>query len=192
MKKSNRKIVCGILILLLSTLYSNGQEVKIVDSTTHKHINNIIPRLGIGMSRHFISEFGIAYMLSNFTEHKYFGLNTNNLICYFSFETMTPYKKPIIYGYKIGIETINFGHLTSAGAIEIGYYQKDTLSSFVIMPKIGIPLINGSLSYGIVFYFNPDMKQEIGKHRITLTYCFNRKSNRAFYSILDKYRKKTD
>jgi hypothetical protein len=179
-----------IFLLMFSSLHSKAQIVKTTDSTIHKKVSNIIPRIGIGMSRHFISEFGIAYMNSNFYDHKDFGLNTNNLIYYLSFEVMTPYKKPVIYGYKIGIETINIGHVTSAGALEICYFKKDSLSSVVIFPKIGIPLINGSLSYGIGFYFNADMKKEIGKHRITLTYCLNRKSNKVLYSYLDRHRKK--
>jgi hypothetical protein len=179
-----------IFIFLFCSPHSKAQIVKTTDSTLHKKIRNIIPRIGIGMSRHFLSEFGIAYMSSNFYEHKDFGLNTNLLIYYLSLEVMTPYKRPITYGYKIGIETINIGHVTSAGGIEVGYFKKDTVSSVVIFPKIGIPLINGSLSYGIGFYFNADMKKEIGKHRITLTYCFNRKSNKVLYSLLDSQRKK--
>lgn len=168
-----------------------GQTIMNVDSTTRKHVNNIIPRLGFGMSRHFISEYGIAYMRSNFTDHKDLGLNTNNTIYYVSFETMTPYKKPMVFGYKVGFETINIGHITSAGGIEMGYFQKDTLSSLVITPRIGIPLINGALAYGIRLYFNPDMRREIGRHSVTLTYCFNSKSDKAFRSLLAKHKIKT-
>ena len=190
-KLSKMKNLFCILILLVSYFYCNGQPKEIVESTTHIHINNLIPRLGIGISRHFISEFGIAYMRSNFSEHKNLGLNTNNTIYYLSFETMTPYKKPIVNGYKIGFETINIGHVTSAGGIECGYYIKDTLSSFVVTPRVGIPLINGTLAYGIKLYSNPAMRKEIGRHSITLTYCFNRKSNKGFRSMLDKHRKKS-
>ncbi len=75
-------------------------------------------------------------MRSNLIDHRYFGLNTNNLIYYFSLETMTPYIKPIVYGYKIEIETQNVGHVTYAGGIEFGYYQKDTISNFVITTKL--------------------------------------------------------
>jgi hypothetical protein len=50
--------------------------------------------------------------------------------------------------------------------------------------------MNGSLAYGIGLYFNPDMRKEIGRHRITLTYCFNRKSDKAFNSILSKQKNK--
>jgi hypothetical protein len=191
-KENKMKYMFNILILLLSNYYCSGQATNLVDSTTHKHINNIIPRLGIGVSRHLISEFGIAYMQSNFTDNKHLGLNTNNIIYYLSFETMTPYKKPMVYGYKIGVETINIGHITSAGGIEFGYYQKDTVSSVVITPRIGIPLINGTLAYGIRLYFDPEMRREIGRHSITLTYYFNRKSDKAFHSLLDKYIKKSE
>jgi hypothetical protein len=179
-----------LMFILLNSLNSNAQTENINDSTTYKKVRNIIPRIGIGMSRHFITEVGIAYMRSNFTDHKDLGLNTNNIIYYFSFETMTPYKKPMVYGYKIGVETINIGHVTSAGGMEFGYYQKDTVSSFVITPRIGIPLINGTLAYGIRLYFNSEMRREIGRHSITLTYCFNRKSDKALHSMMDKHRKK--
>ncbi len=185
-----KRILYGVLILLLSTLYSKGQETNNIDSNVHKRVHNIIPRPGIGMSRHFISEFGIAYMRSSFTDHKSFGVNTSNLIFYLSVETMTPYKKPFVFGYKIGIESINVGHVTSAAGIEMGYYQRDTLSGFVITPKIGIPLVNGSLAYGMGFYVNPAMKKEIGKHRVSLTYCFNRKSDKVLHAMLNRQRKR--
>jgi len=186
-----QKILCCVLILLSSTLYSKGQGTKTPDSTIHQRINNIVPRLGIGASRHFITEFGIAFMRSSFTDHKHFGLNTNNLIVYLGFETMTPYKKPMIYGYKIGIERVAVGHVTGSTGIEMGYFQKDTLSSFVITPKFGIPLVNGSLAYGLSFFTDAVMRKEIGKHRISLTYCFNRKSDKAFDAMQAKRRKKT-
>jgi hypothetical protein len=114
MKLGNLKYL-SLFFLLLCNLNSKAQNENIIDNTKHKKVSKIIPRIGIGMGRHFISEFGIAYMRSNFTDHNDFGLNTNNLIYYFSFETLIPYKKPFIYGYKIGIETIHFGHVTSAG-----------------------------------------------------------------------------
>jgi hypothetical protein len=186
-----QKMLYCVLILLSSTLYSKGQGTKTPDSTIHQRINNIVPRLAIGASRHFITEFGIAFMRSNFTDHEHFGLNVSNLIVYLGFETMTPYKQPFIYGYKIGIERVSGGHVTGAIGIETGYFQKDTLSSFVITPKFGIPLINGSLSYGFSFFTEPGMRKEIGRHRVSLTYCFNRKSDRAFDALLAKRKKKT-
>lgn len=189
-KLNTLKRLFGILILLVSNYYCTGQTLKSVDSTRHIHVNNIIPRLGLGMSRHVISEFGIAYMRSNFTDHKNLGLNTNNTIYYLSVETMTPYRTPIVYGYKLGVETIHIGHVTSAAGIEFGEYHKDSVSSFVLTPRIGIPLINGTLAYGIRLFFNPDMRREIGRHSISLTYCFNRRSNKAFHSLLDKYKNK--
>ncbi len=182
-----RTFYCVFLLLLLN-LFSKGQEIKVVDSIVHKHVHNIIPRLGIGMSRHFISEIGIAYMRSNFSDIKKLGLNTNNMIYYASFEILTPYKMPIVYGYKVGFETINIGHVTSAGGIEIAYYFKDTNSSLAIIPKIGLPLINGSLSYGFSMFIEPSMRKEVGRHRIALTYAFNRKSDKALHSMLSKNR----
>lgn len=184
------KILYPVSILLLLPLCSKGQDLKVTDNAKYKRINNIVPRLGIGMSRHFMSEFGIAYMRSNFIDHEKSGLNTRNIIYYIGFETMTPYKKPLIYGYKIGIESVNFGHITSAGGIEMGYFKKDTISSIIITPKIGFPLLNGSLAYGIGLYFNREMRKEIGRHRISLTYCFNRKSNKAFNSMLNEQKKR--
>ncbi len=182
------KTVC-IVYLLLCQLNLKAQEVKDTVITQNIKVSNIVPRIGIGASRHFISEFGMAYMRSNFTEEKDLGLNANNFIYYIGFETMTPYKKPIIHGYKIGVEMVSVGHVTSALGIEIAFYKKDTLSGLALFPKIGIPLINGSLSYGIGLYFNAEVRKEIGRHRITLTYCFNRKSDRKLNSMLSNHEK---
>lgn len=137
MKRIKNKLIF-ISILLFCSLNLEAQNEINNKVLNRKRVNNIIPRLGIGMSRHFITEFGIAFMQSNFINHKDLGLNTNNIIGYFSFETMTPFKKPLVKGYKIGI------------------------------------------------YFNPDMRKEIGRHRINLTYCFNRKSDRALSSMLSE------
>lgn len=189
MKHENVKYI-AVFFLLSCTFNLSAQDSTQVDSTNHKRVNNIIPRFGIGVSKHFLSEFGIAYMRSHFINDKDLGLNVNNAIYYISFETMAPYTKPIIYGYKIGAELISIGHVTSAFGIEAGYFQKDVVSSFVIIPKLGIPLLNGSLSYGLGLYFNQDMRKEIGKHRIALTYCFNRKSDKAFNSWLVKHEKR--
>jgi hypothetical protein len=119
--KIDSKKYFNLFLFLLFSFNLNAQAENNIDSTKYKKVSNLIPRIGIGMSRHFISEFGIAYMRSNFTDHKDFGLNVNNLIYYCSFETMTSYKKPLTYGYKIGVETINIGHVRSAGGIEMGY-----------------------------------------------------------------------
>lgn len=188
MKIGKLSILC-IVPLLLCQLNSRAQEEKDTTITQNVKVSNIVPRIGIGASRHFISEFGVAYMRSNFTNEKDLGLNANNFIYYIGIETMTPYKKPIMHGYKIGVEMVNIGHVTSACGIEMAYYKKDTLSGWVVFPKVGIPLINGSLSYGIGLYFNSEVRKETGRHRITLTYCFNRKSDKKLNSMLSKHEK---
>lgn len=170
----------SLFIFLLIGINAFAQTADMHDSTKYSRVRNVVPRVGIGVSRHFISEVGIAYMRSNFVNHKELGLNTANFIYYASIETMSPYKKPFVLGYKIGTEMIFIGHVTSACVLELAFYQKDSLSSLAFIPKLGLPLMNGSLSYGIVMYFNPEMRKEIGRHRISLTYCFNRKSDIAF------------
>ncbi len=188
MKIEKLKIVC-IVLLLLCHFNLKAQEEKDTVITENIKVSNIVPRIGIGASRHFISEFGIAYMRSNFTNEKDLGLNANNFIYYIGFEAMAPYKKPVMHGYKIGVEMVSVGHVTSAFGIEMTYYKKDTLSGLALFPKLGIPLINGSLSYGIGLYFNSEVRKEIGRHRITLTYCFNRKSDKKLDYMILKHKK---
>lgn len=169
------------IISFLISFSSNASAQMKMDSINENQTNvrAVVPRLGIGVSRHFITEAGFAFATSRFTNHEQFGLNSIINIYYLSFELMTPYTKPLIYGPKIGAEFINVGHVTSAFGIEAAYYTKDTLTSFSIIPKMGIPLINGSLSYGFCFYTNSDMRKEIGRNRLTLTYSFNKKSDNA-------------
>jgi hypothetical protein len=179
------KLSKKVLLLLFCKLIvfnAIAQSPRTRDSVTLKHVNNLVPRLGLGMSRHFITEIGIAYMKSHFASSSN-SFNCNNIIYYLSLETLTPYKKPIVKAYKLGIESINFGHITSAGGVELGYYEKDTLNSLVLTPRIGIPLMNGTLAYGFSMYFNKDMRKEVGRHRISLSYCLNRKSNRVLKAM---------
>ncbi len=172
-------------VLCLLFLQTQAQESPIAQESTIKKCNALVPRFGIGVSRHFITEAGFGIAHSKFVNDKQLGLNTTIQTIYLSYETMTPYKKPLVHGYKIGGEFIFIGHVTSAAGIEVAYYTKAEKSSMAIIPKIGIPLVNGSLSYGLGIYFNADMRKEIGRHRVSLTYSINKKSNK----ILDKFLK---
>lgn len=163
-----------------------AQENKNPSVIFFKKSNSIVPRFGIGLSRHFITEVGFGFANSKFIHHKQLGLNTTVRNIYISYETMTPYKKPLINGYKVGLEYCFIGHVTSAGGIEIAYYTKSDSSSFALIPKIGLPLMYGSISYGFSMYFNPNMRKEIGRHRIILTYSLNRKSRKILNSFLNR------
>lgn len=161
------------------------------DSINHQHVNNVIPRFELGGSRHIITNVGLAFMRSDFFDSDRFGLNTNNIISYISLETMVPYKQPLLFGFKCGVETINIGHVTSAGGFEIAYYTKGVNSSVVLFPRIGFPLVNGMLAYGFGIFVTNDLKKDIGRHRITLSYCFNHKSDKKLSSMLSKYKSKS-
>ena len=99
---------------------------------------------------------------------------------------MTPYTNPIRYAYKAGVEMVTLGHVTGAGGFEMAYYKRDTLTSAALILKTGFPIVNGSLSYGFAMYTEAAMRKEVGRHRITLSYCFNRKSDRALQSMFRK------
>jgi hypothetical protein len=186
MRKENLKhfTVFALLFICINTMAQNESGN---DSTFFKKVRNIVPKVAIGMSRHFITEVGIAHMRSNFINHKNFGLNTKYVIYYAGLEIMTPYKKPLTYGYKAGVETMSFGHSIGGGGLEMIYYVKDTNTSVAIIPKIGLPLVNGMLSYGFTMFTNSSMRKEVGRHRVTLTYCFNRKSDKVLQDLWTKY-----
>lgn len=173
-----------VVVFLCCSSRLFGQE----DSSSVQHLNNLVSRFELGGSQHVITNVGIAFMRSNFVDSDHFGFNTNNIISYLSLETMVPYKQPLLVGCKWGIETINIGHVTSAGGFEIAFYKKGINSSVVLFPKIGFPLINGMLAYGFGIYVTNDLKKDIGRHRITLSYCFNHRSNKKLSSMLAKHK----
>jgi hypothetical protein len=152
----------------------------------HKTTQRIIPRFGIGFSKHVMAEVGLGYSVSNFSNHEKMGLNTAIRTIYASYEAVKPFSSTQINGYKLGAEINMIGHVTSSGAVELAYYERPGASSVALIPKIGIPLFVGSLTYGLSMHSNSEMRKEIGRHRLTLTVWLNRKNSKVLGEFLKK------
>jgi hypothetical protein len=161
-----------------------AQTIK--ENNKNKSIHRLIPRLGIGFSKHVIAELGLGYSVSNFSNHEKLGLITSIRTIYASYEAVKPFSSTEVNAYKFGAEINMIGHVTSSGAVEIAYYTKPGVSSVALIPKIGIPLFHGSLTYGLTMYSNSEMRKEIGKHRVTLIVWINRKNSKVLGELLRK------
>jgi hypothetical protein len=83
---------------------------------------------------------------------------------------------------------LSFGLVTGAGELVMICNVKDANPSLAIIPKIGLQMVNRTLSYKFAMFTNSSMRKEVGGHRVTLTYCFNRKSDKVLQSLLVEYR----
>jgi hypothetical protein len=92
-----------------------------------------------------------------------------------------------IIGPKIGWELSTvaptFGSFLGS---EFIYYTDFNKSSPCIMLKLGIPFNQMNVGYGYAFYFNDNLKNKIGKHRLTISYSLNRKAKREYNKLYDK------
>jgi hypothetical protein len=164
---------------------------RVVAQTTkedekNKSTQRIIPRFGIGFSKHVMAEVGFGYSVSNFSNHEKLGLNTAIRTIYASYEAVKPFSSTQINGYKVGAEINMIGHVTSSGGLELAYYERPGSASVALIPKIGIPLFIGSLTYGLSMQSNSEMRKEIGRHRLTLVVWINRKNSKVLGEFLKK------
>ena len=94
----------------------------------------------------------------------------------------------LIIGPKVGWElgVVGETHGSFFGAEFINYTDFESYSP-ALMLKIGLPMVWFNIGYGFTMYFEDTLKDKIGKHRITLSYTINRKTNRDFNRIQENY-----
>jgi len=110
------------IYLIQLLIFIGTNTIAQTSNLTDTLVRNVVPRLGIGCSRNFISEVGLSFVKSKFYNDKDLGFNTAISVFYVSVETMAPFNKPLIMGYKAGREFISIGLVTSAFGLEIAYY----------------------------------------------------------------------
>ena len=74
--------------------------------------------------------------------------------------------------------------------IEFVNYTDFNNYSPALMLKIGIPLRWLNIAYGYNMFFEKTLKNEIGKHRLMITYTINRKTEKKYKQMQDYWRNK--
>ena len=93
----------------------------------------------------------------------------------------------MIIGPKIGWElgVIGETHGSFLGVEFINYTDFEDYSP-ALMLKIGIPLMWLNIGYGYTIFFEGSLKDQIGKHRLTVSYTINREANKEYKKLQEK------
>jgi hypothetical protein len=151
-------------------------------SVTAQSLIRFAPRVGVGASRGLIVEGAAALWFCSYGN----GGRSNGI---FNTQIISPYcgaevnytlRRSPVYAWKIGLESISVGHVTSYGGAEYLRYTIDTVSCGALNIRTGLPLMYGALYLGYSFYGKKIIKQQVGSFRIGLTLGYDSKTSRIF------------
>jgi len=176
----------GLLFCVL--LYGQESNDSIYRST------RIVPRFGLNVQKGYGIEAGL--FLNKFYT-RFPRLPELRLLpyassgFYISSELSLRNFDRVIIGPKIGWELSVIGETYGSflGAEFINYTNFKDYSP-ALMLKIGIPLMWLNIGYGYTMFFENTLKENIGKHRITVTYTINRKANKEYNRIRKNLKKR--
>jgi hypothetical protein len=177
-----RKMIRRVLILTIGLVMCGltyGQEQN---DTTYSS-TRLVPRFAINGQKGYGFEAGL--FLNQF--HTRFPRHLGTLLpfsssgFFLSSELCLSDFDKLIIGPKIGWElgVIGETHGSFFGAEFINYTDFEDYSP-ALMLKIGFPLMWLNVGYGYTMFFENTLKDQIGKHRLTVSYTINRKANREY------------
>ena len=177
-------------LLLCTSLY--GQE----GNDTIYWSKRIVPRFGLNIQKEYSIECGV--FLNRF--HTRFPRNTNMGTLpysshgfYISSEFCLRNFDRTIIGPKLGWEmgVIGETHGNFLGIEFINYTNFEDYSPALVL-KIGIPLMWLNIGYGYAMFFENTLKEQIGKHRLSVTYTINIKANKEYRRIKNNLKERIE
>ena len=178
----------NILILTFGLMLSGliyGQE----QNDTTYNSTRLVPRFVLHLQKGYGIEVGLFLNQFNtrFPTHKGNFLPYSSLGFFLTSELRLRDFDNIIIGPKIGWElgVIGETHGSYFGAEFINYTDFEAYSP-ALMLKIGLPMRWFTIGYGYTMFFEDTLKDEIGKHRITVSYTLNLKANREYKRLQEK------
>jgi len=177
----NRVLTICLGLFFYITLYGQESNDTIYRST------RVVPRFGLNVQKGYGIECGLflnkfytrfpRYIEMGFLPYASSGFFISSELCLKNFDK-------IIIGPKLGWElgVIGETHGSFFGVEFINYTNFEDYSP-ALMLKIGIPLMWLNIGYGYTMFFENTLKEQIGKHRLTMTYTLNRKSNKEYKRI---------
>ena len=177
----NRVLTISLGLFFYVTLY--GQE----SNDTFYRSTRIVPRFGLNVQKGYGIECGLFLnkFYTRFPRHiEMGGLPYSSSGFFISSELCLKNFDKIIIGPKLGWELGVIGETYGSFlGIEFINYTNFEDYSPALMLKIGIPLMWLNIGYGYTMFFDNTLKEQIGKHRLTMTYTLNRKSHKEYKRI---------
>jgi hypothetical protein len=173
-------------LLLIGLFLHTSLYAQIGNDTvaTTYNLTKIVPRFGLNVQKGYGIECGFS--LNRFDIGKprnpELGLLPYSLLgIYISSELCLKDYDKIIIGPKLGCEwgLIGETHGHFVGIEFINYTNFEDYSP-ALMLKIGAPLLWLNIGYGYTIFFEDTLKGQIGKHRLTISYTINRKTNKKY------------
>jgi hypothetical protein len=181
MKQKARVKLLLIGLFFYTSLYAQTNNDTV--ATTYS-LTRIVPRFGYNAQKGYGIECGLS--LNRFDIGKprnpELGLLPYSLLgIYISSELCLKDDDKIIIGPKLGCEWGLMGetHGHFVGMEFINYTNFEDYSP-ALMLKIGAPLLWFNIGYGYTIFFEDTLKEQVGKHRLTISYTINRKANKKY------------
>jgi len=166
-------------LFFCSSLYGQGSS----DSSVYRS-TRIVPRFGLNVQKGYGIEGGLFLntFYTRFPRHPNMELLPYASHGFFiSSELYLKNFDKIIIAPKLGWElgVIGETHGSFFGVEFINYTNFEDYSP-ALMLKAGIPLRLLNIGYGYTMFFENTLKEQIGKHRLTISYTINRKAEKEY------------
>ncbi|GEM_PF-1304524 len=172
-----------IKILLIGLTLTQNIYCQISNDSVSKTLR-LVPRFGLNIQKGYGIECGLFLnkFYSRFPEYtKAVMLPYASSGFYISSEVNFRNVDKMVLGPKIGWEFGSIGETAGSymGA-EFIYYTDFKKNSPAFMVKVGLPLLWLNVGYGYTMFLENSLRDEIGKHRVTVTYVFNRTAKKEY------------
>jgi hypothetical protein len=185
-----RLITFLILLLICKNMYC-----QISNDSVSKTLR-LVPRFAVNIQRGYGLECGLFLnkfyvRFPEFTKAIMLPYESSGF--YVSTEVSLRNFDKMVFGPKIGWEFGGIGETTAShmGA-EFIYYTDFSTNAPAIMIKLGLPLLWLNVGYVYTMYLEKEniLRNEIGKHRLTISYFLNRKAKKEFNRLKENLIKK--
>jgi hypothetical protein len=179
-----------LFIVILYVLVFNAFAENNNDSTNYRFYK-LVPKVALHVQKGygieagiFLNRFQVKYKTEPYTYYEFissgFYLSSEVILRNISLET--------IIGPKIGWETSVFATNFTGSFLGAEYIHYTSLNTSKynpsIMLKLGIPLLFVNIHYGYTIFIGTDLKNDIGKHRLAITYTINKKARKIYNAKL--------
>jgi len=177
-------------LLFCATLYGQERSDSIYRST------RIVSRFGLNVQKSYGIECGLFLNkfytrfprepVINFLPYASSGFYISTELSLRNFDR-------ILIGPKLGWELSVIGetHGSFFGVEFINYTNFENYCP-ALMLKIGIPLMWLNIGYGYTMFFENTLEEQIGKHRLTVTYTINRNADKQYKQIKRNLKERND
>lgn len=186
-------MIAKIKVLLIGVVIAHSSYGQLNNDSIYQSVR-LVPRFGMNIQKGYGLEAGLLLnnFYTRFPKHPQMTMLPYASSGFFiSSEISFRDLDNIIIGPKVGWELSVIGetHGSFFGAEFINYTDFENYSP-ALMFKVGLPLMWLNVGYGFTMFFENTLKNEIGKHRLTVSYIVNRKANKEYKRIQENLKKR--